>query len=72
MGVNNGYHDIGCGGRDCDDRDPSIHPWVFDPCDGDDQDCNGMDGIPEVPNNGIDDDCDGEIDEGCFIDSVME
>jgi hypothetical protein len=37
-----------CGGDDCDDRDPEIHPGVDDPFgDGVDQDCGGVDGVDE-------------------------
>ena len=52
---------------DCDDRNPEAHPGAQDPCDGLDQDCDGLDGTEEVPGNGLDDDCDGMIDEDCFV-----
>ncbi len=42
-----------CGEVDCDDTDPEVNP-------GADEDC-GDDGT----GNGIDDNCDGQIDEGC-------
>jgi hypothetical protein len=39
-------------------------------CDCDDTDSDVNPGMQEVPRNRIDDDCDGRIDEGCFIASA--
>jgi hypothetical protein len=36
-----GYGDASCGGDDCDDADPSVHPGAEDWCDGVDRDCDG-------------------------------
>ena len=47
---------------DCDDTDSDTYPGAPDPCDGMDQGCDGDDGLPEICDNGIDDDCDGLID----------
>ena len=47
---------------DCDDTDSDTYPGAPDPCDGMDQGCDGEDGLPEICDNGIDDDCDGLID----------
>ncbi|MBO6934902.1 MAG: hypothetical protein JJ863_08000 [Deltaproteobacteria bacterium] len=36
-----GYPDEGCGGNDCDDRDPFNYPGGLELCDGLDNDCDG-------------------------------
>ena len=66
-----------CDGKDsdcngvipADEADADGDGWMI--CDGDCDDANpeASPGHDEIPDNGIDDDCDGEIDEtgGCFI-----
>ena len=50
-----GFRDAACGGSDCDDLDPEVHPDHL-----------------EVLANGVDDDCDGLIDEPCFIGMLVQ
>jgi hypothetical protein len=41
-----GYYDIECGGLDCDDTDPAVHPEGTEVLnDGIDQDCDGVDTV---------------------------
>ena len=57
-GDGDGHVTVQCGGDDCDDADPSVHPGAPEYCyDGIDQDCDGKDTACERDN-----DCDGYID----------
>ncbi len=44
-----GFTSTHCGGKDCDDSDPSIHPGALEICNGIDDNCNNE--IDEAPNN---------------------
>lgn len=59
-----GFLSVACGGRDCDDEDPNVHPEATETCvleadDGVDEDCNPMTVGPDA-------DGDGRADAACF------
>ncbi len=95
-----GYGDAACGGHDCNDSDPAVHPSATERCNGVDDNCNGTtdEGCTCAPGstsacaticsstgtqtcdatgswgtcvppaevcNGVDDNCNGAVDEGC-------
>ena len=52
-----GYYDVACGGRDCDDSDPFFNPGADEACDEIDWDCSGDPFDKDVDGDGhIDDD----------------
>jgi len=53
-----GYTDQACGGADCDDSNPAVHPGAAEVCDGLDNDCDGS--VDDKDQDG-----DGYIDEAC-------
>lgn len=64
------YFDVACGGSDCVDADPSIHPGAEELCNGVDDDCDDMLGVDEVDVDqdgylACADDCDDEA-EGVY------
>ena len=59
---------------DCSCPDADADGYASDACGGDDCDDANAEvnpGHAEVKDNGIDDDCDGQVDEGCFIGTAI-
>jgi len=59
-----GYIDEACGGVDCDDADPQVHPGTYEICDGKDTDCDGT--VPWIERDADEDGwmyCEGECDD---------
>ena len=57
---------------DCWDFDHDLRP--DEACGGDDCDDTNPEASPdhtEIPGNGVDDDCDGRIDETCFVEAAL-
>lgn len=67
-GDNDHYPPRICGGSDCDDSNPNVHPGNdFDPMGTGNYHCTGI----EAACNGIDDNCNGVIDEGYGLTSDL-
>jgi len=47
-----GYLDPSCGGEDCDDEDPLVHPGAEEICDGKDSDCDSHLPVDEADEDG--------------------
>ena len=66
-----GYTAVVCGGDDCDDSDATVNPGSdldgdgYTVCDGDcdDSEATAFPGNPEICDGGIDNDCDGNVDD---------
>ena len=71
----NGSEIVDMGADEFDDCDLDYDGYDMEACGGDDCDDGNSEvnpGHEEVPDNGLDDDCDGEVDEdGCFIVTLM-
>ncbi|HLF62839.1 MAG TPA: MopE-related protein [Saprospiraceae bacterium] len=63
------YPDIACGGTDCDESNPDIHPGAPEVCNGLDDDCGGFvdEFFPNTDNDGMADCVDPDDDnDGCL------